>query len=533
VKSSARYHAGLTAYRAGFHAARAPWYAALALFWAAVGAVRVVGRQVRWWWVSEQYGLEQQAANDRDPMMWLRLHREIKRTRAVRGVVLIGGTLASVFGGPVLLGMLPGWVLALAVAGAVAGLARVGRPVDRRIVTAAVTKPRFRRLNPDIVLRAFYAAGLGKPDKADSEISFGSPMARDGDGSRVVVDLPYGKGFDDAVKAKGAIASGLDVSVNQVFLTAEKSSHRRVALWVADRDPLAIPAGPTPLLDCKPRDIWSAVPFGLDERGNPVTLLLMWISVLIGAQPRKGKTFAARLLALYAALDPWVKLFVVDGKNSPDWRKFSLVADAMVYGTHPTRDGDPVEQILDLLRRVKTHILAVNDILSTLPVDQCPEGKLTRELARDPRYPELRVWLLMMEEFQVYYELDDKDASGEIAELLSFIMAVGPSAGVIILSSSQKPSGIGSGQNAARLFTRYRDNHTARFALKCGNRIVSDAILGGDAYAEGYDASALPVGREYLGVGYLYGLTDRPDRADLPGRPRRRGEDPARCPQAP
>jgi hypothetical protein len=36
----------------------------------------------------------------------------------------------------------------------------------------------------------------------------------------------------------------------------------------------------------------------------------------------------------------------------------------------------------------------------------------------------------------------------EIADLLSFIMAVGPSAGVILLSSSQKPSGIGAGRDA-------------------------------------------------------------------------------------
>ena len=32
----------------------------------------------------------------------------------------------------------------------------------------------------------------------------------------------------------------------------------------------------------------------------------MWISILVGAQPRKGKTFSARLLALFAALDPYV-----------------------------------------------------------------------------------------------------------------------------------------------------------------------------------------------------------------------------------
>ena len=508
IKSSVRYHAGLTAYRVGFHSVRSPLYAAVAVFWAAVGVFRVLGRQLRWWWLTEQWGLRQHAANDNDPMGWLRLHREVKTTRAWRGFVLGCEAVVVGVGGPVAWSLAPWWARLLAVAGTVSGLARLGRPADRRIVSPAMTAARFRRLNPDIVLRAYYAAGLGRPDKPGQEVTFGSPMARDGDGSRVLVDLPYGKGFDDVLKARGAIASGLDVSINQVFITPDKSSNRRHVLWVADKDALAIPAGRTPLLDCRPRDIWTPVPFGLDERGNLVTVALMWLSVLIGAQPRKGKTFAARVFALFAALDPWTKLFIVDGKNSPDWRKFALVAEDMVFGTHPSRDGDPVERLLNLLRRVKAHIQAVNEILSGLPVEQCPEGKLTRDLARDRRYPELRVWMLVMEEFQVYYELDDKDASTEVAELLSFIMAVGPSAGVILASSSQKPSGVGAGQNVARLFNRYRDNHAARFALKCGNRVVSEAILGGDAYAEGFDASALPVGDEYRGVGYLYGITD-------------------------
>ena len=241
-------------------------------------------------------------------------------------------------------------------------------------------------------------------------------------------------------------------------------------------------------------------------RGRKVGLLLMWVSVLVGAQPRKGKTFATRLLALHAALDPFVRLIVVDGKMSPDWDKFRLVAHRMVFGTVPnSRDNDPVEHLLEVLREVKAHIQEVNDFLASLSTVECPEGKITRELSR--KYPQLRVWMLVMEEFQVYYELDSQEQNKEIAALLSYIMAVGPSAGVILLSSSQKPSGVGAG-DVGRLFNRYRDNHAVRLALKCGNRIVSEAILGGEAYSEGYDASALPNGPQYRGVGYLYGAAD-------------------------
>ncbi|MFL6126025.1 hypothetical protein, partial [Actinophytocola sp.] len=137
----------------------------------------------------------------------------------------------------------------------------------------------------------------------------------------------------------------------------------------------------------------------------------------------------------------------------------------------------------------------------------CPNGTLTEELARDPRYPDLRVVVMVMEEFQVYFETEDQAVNKDIAAKLARIQAVGPSAGVVILSSSQKPSGVGAG-DVGRLFNRYRDNHAVRFALKCGNRLVSEAVLGGDAYAEGYDASTLPVGDEYRGIGLLYGQSD-------------------------
>jgi hypothetical protein len=250
------------------------------------------------------------------------------------------------------------------------------------------------------------------------------------------------------------------------------------------------------------------VRFGKDERGNLVELGLMWVSILVGAQPRKGKTFSARLIALHAALDPYVKIVVVDGKNSPDWMKFRLIAHRIIFGTHPNpNDPDPVGNLVAVLDEILAHIDRVNQILATLPVSVCPEGKLTEELARDPRYPDLRVLLLVMEEFQVYFETEDQAVNKEIAAKLSRIQAVGPSAGVCILSSSQKPGGVGAG-DVGRLFNRYRDNHAVRFALRCGNRTVSEAVLGGDAYAEGFDASSLPVGEEYLGLGLLYGQSD-------------------------
>jgi hypothetical protein len=78
---------------------------------------------------------------------------------------------------------------------------------------------------------------------------------------------------------------------------------------------------------------------------------------------------------------------------------------------------------------------------------------------------------------------------------------------VVLVGASQKPSGVGAG-DVVRLFNRFRDNFIARFALRCATRDVSMAVMGNESYGEGYDASGLPLGDEFKGIGILYGLTD-------------------------
>ncbi|WP_030442921.1 cell division protein FtsK [Actinoplanes subtropicus] len=504
IKHSIRQTLAVTAYRCGFHAIRSPKYAILAAFWAVVGVFRLAGWQIRWWWVTEQYALRQGTADANDPAMWLKLHREVKATRMWRFLVLTFEALTIVIGGPILWGTGPWWALALVIGGSMVFLAHLGRPDDRPIITPATVAGRFRRVNPDIILRAYYAAGLGHPDKPHQQISFGSTMARDpsGTGSQVSIDLPYGKTFDEAVKARGAIASGLDVAISQVFISRDFSSHRRHTLWVADRDPLSQGAGRTPLLRCKATDVWQPAPFGLDERGNKVFVDLLWNSILIGAQPRQGKTFAARLLALYAALDPYVKLTVLDGGGKPDWRKFALVADRCAFGLAMTRDGDPAEIVLEALREIKADVQDRYERLSKLPVDVCPEGKLTREIARDPKY-RMPVRLVFLDEFQEYFDLGE--ISKEIASLLVYLVKVAPAAGVGFVDATQRPSGIGSGQ-VAQQFVSFRDNHQVRFSLRTGSWQVSDLVLGSGAYSEGHDSSTLLP--SYKGVGILRGASD-------------------------
>jgi DNA segregation ATPase FtsK/SpoIIIE, S-DNA-T family len=510
IKATLKYEATRAGYIAGYHGLRLlPIYTPLALFWSVVGLFKLIGRQLRWMWIPEAFTLEQQAASrgDKDASNdWNKVHREAKSTRKARAIQLVVELVFVIVAVQYLMRYAPWWATAAVLAVAIPVLAHIGRPSDRPIIGSAIVTPRFRKLNSDIVLRAYYAAGLGNPDKPEQQIQFGGPMSRDagGQGSHVVVDLPYGKGLDDALKAKAAIASGLDVSLSQVFITRDPTSHRRHRLWVADRDPLALPAGSTPLLDCKARDIWEPAPFGLNERGDLVGLLLMWTSVLVGALPRQGKTFSARQLALFAALDPHVRLLVFDGKGSPDWRKFALVAYRYAFGLIRTKAGDPIEILLNTLRGLKADIQDRNDRLSEMPADLCPEGKLTREIARNPRF-NMPVTILILDEFHEFFGLAS-EVSKEIAALLQFVVKVGPSVGIIVVSATQKPSGIGGTGLLSTMFRDFRDAHGTRFALRTGTSDVSNSILGDGVSGEGYDSSKLLP--SYKGVGILYGASD-------------------------
>ncbi|HEX4815905.1 MAG TPA: hypothetical protein VFV66_24425 [Nonomuraea sp.] len=500
-KPAARRFLGRMLHRLGYHGLRSPWYAALALWWAPAGLWKVLGSASRWAFDSDTMARARVTPDADAALKFIEVADKHRRHR----LPWYGAGVTAVVGGvAALVTLTPWWVQVVAVAVALPVLAKIGHPPDKRIVHAAVVTPRFRKLTPDIVLRAYYSAGLGHPEKKGQQVTFGSVMRREGEGSGVLIDLPYGKGFGEVVKAKESLASGLDVAISQVFLTRDPSSNRRHKLWVADRDPLSIPAGRTPLLKLQPTDIWQPAPLGLDERGQAVTLLMMWVSILVGAQPRQGKSFTARLLALYAALDPYVKLCVFDGKGSPDWRKFKLVADRCSFGFAMSRDGDPLEIFVNTLRELKAEVQWRYQRLSELPVDVCPEGKLTREIARNPKYG-MPVRLVVIDECQEYFDTGDKELDKEISGLLVFLVKVAPAAGVIVLDATQKPGGVGSGEIATR-FTAFRDQHQVRIGLRTGSYQVSDMVLGSGSSTEGYDTSTLlPT---YKGVGMLRGASD-------------------------
>jgi hypothetical protein len=484
-------------YEFQFHGIRSPWYLAKTGGYALWGLAVAADRLRRWWWLSEATGARLLAALEHDGREYRTQHLHQRKVRAERGAI-IGVTAVFTLLPLLVITLLVPWLWLGIAPLATALLARAGRPAGKRIITASMAQHATRVISEDTLVRAYAVGSLCKPGTEGQGLGLGV-MARERNGTTVDVMLPHGKTFADVLTALPKIASGLDVKESQIVLTESEVSGRRHRIWIADEDPLGIPAGRSPLLDLKRRNVWRDLfPMGLDQFGRVVAYSLLWVSFLIGAQPRKGKTFTARHLALFCALDPHVRITIADGKASPDWRAFRYVAHQAIFGTRPTREGDPRQRLLEALTGVVKHIEDVNEFLSTLTTTECPYGKVTEELCR--KYPKrVFMWLVVMEEFQEYVEGDDQDLNKKIAGLLATIRALGPSVGVILISSTQKPAGIGSG-DVLRLMARYRDNHDVRIALKCGSKTVSEAVLGGDSLAEGDDATKLPRGKRFKGI---------------------------------
>jgi len=130
--------AGRHWHAARYHGARSPWYALLTAAWALLGVVRIVGRLIHWWWVTEQHALRSKAVAAGDSQAWMRLHQEAKETRRVRGFVLLSILAAVVIVAAVAWKAAPRWAWFVLIPAGVVLLSRHGRPADRRIVKPAV-----------------------------------------------------------------------------------------------------------------------------------------------------------------------------------------------------------------------------------------------------------------------------------------------------------------------------------------------------------------------------------------------------------
>ncbi|MEU8185980.1 cell division protein FtsK [Micromonospora carbonacea] len=479
------------AHRAAYHAVRAPlMYLPLTMLWAGWGILRLVNRQLRWWWVVEQEPLRQAAAARNDPDAWSRLTREARAIRLYRGLVLAAEAAGLLVGGGVL-AVQPGWVTGVVAAVVVPLLARYGRPADRPIVSPAVVKPQFRRLTAELVRSAILSCGITGLREPE-QITFPQEIHRDGPGQLAIVDLPPGVDAVDVIERRSRLASGLRVPVDQVWPeTMPKAHPGRLAIWQGYQPASAMKQPPWPLLKGSKTDIFKPFPFATDPRLRPVTGSLMYRNWLIGAMPGAGKTFSLRLPLLVAALDPTAELVGYELKGTGDLDMLEPICTRFGSGA----DDDTVEAALDMLRWLREECVRRGAVIKRMArAGKAPENKVTRELAN---IPDLRLHpvVAFIDECQELFS--HSEFGKEAGDLAEKVIKLGRALGIILLLATQRPDreSLPKGVSA---------NAGVRWCLRVTGQVENDMILGTSMYKQGIRATMF--GDEDYGWGYLVGL---------------------------
>ncbi|MFC0435779.1 cell division protein FtsK [Kutzneria buriramensis] len=389
-----------------------------------------------------------------------------------------------------------------AVALAIAGRRKDGSPGRKPVLSGPRTLT--WTMDPQVLVDAFRDAKLiGK----DESLRLVERAARVGDGWAITVDLPATRKAADVIKHRDALASAL--AVDEVQLIAERVRGRgghagRVSLWVADEDPYSGPPLRSPLVDVEWWDVWRPVPFGRDARGRRIDLPIVWTSLLVGAIPRQGKTFATRNAVAGLVLDPYTRLYLFDGKGGKDWEAAEQVAYRFVCGD----ELEHAEVLRDNLIGLVAEVQARFARMATLDDELCPESKITPTISRDVHLG-MPVTAVVIDEVQVFLENPTpqrvggkKMTLGEyIADLLTYLARKGPAAGIVVILATQRP-------DSTTIPSRLRAVLGSRLALRVMDWRDSNIVLGEQMNTRGYDASTLLPSHKGVGILRPDGETD-------------------------
>ena len=271
--------------------------------------------------------------------------------------------------------------------------------------------------------------------------------------------------IDDAAEAIAAVVGAREVRV--VREPANASVAHLSILW---RDPLSVPATPWAGY---PGSLWEPVPLGVDEDGAGVSIGLVERNLLLGGEPGAGKSVALSLFIAAAALDPEVRLTLMDGKQ---------VELAPWAGSAERFIGPDMADAIEVLKDLCAEMDRRYSVLLASGL---------RKIARDSDFS---LYVVAIDELAFYMRSGTKDERTELAEALRDLISRGRAAGMIVVAATQKPSN-------DIVPTYVRDLFSFRMALRCTTPEASDTILGQGWAKEGYSASTLdPMLR---GVGWL------------------------------
>lgn len=498
------YAVALAAHRVAFHAVRLPLYWARLAACAPLGLARLLGRLLAW--TTDAEGRHVRATVARgdaaggggavEASQFTRVqtvHRETIRERA-RLVATMAAAWVVLLA--VLWVMAPRWWWAVAFVVVVPLTGWHGRREGQTVASRPVAASVAPVLSSDVILEALGSLGIAELNRGlkGDGLRFVAPIHRDGPGWRADLDLPPGVTAGDVIERRDRLASGLRRPEGAVWPEPDGTAHAgRLVLWVGDRALSSARPAPWPLTRSGRTNVFEPIPLGVDHRGRPVTVTLMFASGLVGSLPRMGKSNALRVILAGAALDPRVELHVVDGKGGADFA--ALTACAHFYASGD--DDDTLAAILADLRAVQADMRARYAVLRDLPRDQAPEAKTTDELASQRRLG-LHPVVVAIDETQAVFE---SSAGKEAAAIAEDLVRRGPAVGIMAWFATQRP-------DDKSIPTGVSSNAVLRLALKTMGHTPGELILGTGTYRDGLRPSAFS--RSDVGVAWLVGEGDDP-----------------------
>jgi DNA segregation ATPase FtsK/SpoIIIE, S-DNA-T family len=256
---------------------------------------------------------------------------------------------------------------------------------------------------------------------------------------------------------------------------------------VADPGSTEKPAPPYPLLNDGKADVFEGVPLGVSLRGEVIVVALPGANLVFGGLMGQGKSNAARVVILGAALDPLAELWVFVFANNGDFDAYR----PRLARYHRGIDDDVAAAALHALRELYERVAQREARLAELGAK-----KVTRTLAE--KHPELRPLVAL---FSECHELFGHEEFGkEAADLAVQTMRRGRKTAITLAFDTQSSRADAIPPKIVELV-----KINSCFAVKAWRS--NDGFLGDGSFQAGIRATELRPGKD-VGTSLLTGATE-------------------------
>jgi DNA segregation ATPase FtsK/SpoIIIE, S-DNA-T family len=350
-------------------------------------------------------------------------------------------------------------------------------------------------ITPVGIAAALAHLGIGALNQALKngwQVEFSTPPVRvNRRGYQAVFSLPMGVTPEMIADKRDVLARNLVRAPLEVWPAAAEHAGY-VDLWVADPGSTERPAPPYPLLHDGRADVFDGIPLGVSQRGDAIAVPLPGANLVFGGLMGQGKSNAARVTVLGAALDPLAVLWVFVFANNGDFDAYRPRLARYFRGVDDQVAAAALEGLGELYAMVGRREARLAELGAK---------KVTRALAE--RHPDLRPVVAL---FSECHELFGHEVYGrEAADLAVQTMRRGRKTAISLAFDTQSSRADAIPPKIVELV-----KINACFAVKAWRS--NDGFLGDGSFQAGIRATELRPGKD-VGTSILTGAT--PERFEI------------------